>query len=103
MKMATALHTVKQRSRPGGLLTELRPVKDNSRRSNLQAQRKHLSDDWSPKQGGSNIPVQTMSLAAALHTVRQHSPPGCLQAELRAVRDVSRKEGPMGLETAPVR
>ena len=36
-------------------------------------------------------------------TVRQHSPPGCLQAELRAVTDVSREEDPVGLEGAPVR
>ena len=73
MKMAAALHTIKQLTRAGCLPTELRPLKDNGRRSDLQAQRKHLLDDWHREQGGSVVPVQTMRLAAALHTVRQHA------------------------------
>ena len=34
------------------------------------------------------FPVWTMKVAAALHTVKQLSPPGCLLAELRPVKDV---------------
>lgn len=90
--MAAALYTVKQHSQLGCLLTELRPIKDKSRRSDLQAQRKHLSDDWNRKQGGSDFLVQTMRLAAALHILRQHSQPECLQAELGADRDVGGDE-----------
>ena len=103
MKVAAALHTVKRHSRLGCVLTELRPDKKFIERSDLQARRAHLSGSWNREQGGTVVLVQTMRLAAALHTVRRHPRPGRLQVGLRAVRDASGEEGPVGLESAPVR
>ena len=74
MKVAAALHSVQQRSRSRCLLTELRPVKDISRKGDLRAWMTYLSDGWYPDKESQLFPVQTMRVAAALHTLRQHEP-----------------------------
>ena len=89
MRMALALHTMRQHSRPRCLLAELRFVRDVGSENDQCAWRTHLSDCWSTDKGCSNSPAQTMRVEVALHTVRQHSQPGYLLIELKAVGDVA--------------
>ena len=96
MKVAAALHTVKQHSRLGCLLTGLRPVDDTSDKSGLRAWMKYLSENWYPCKESQSGPVQTMRVAAALHTSGQRQT-GCLRAMLRAVRAFSKEKRQMFL------
>ena len=79
MRLAAALQTMRQHSRPGCLHAELRIMRDVGSENDLCAWRTHLSDGWHARQGSSMFPAQTMKVAAALHTIR----PRCLLTDLR--------------------
>ena len=72
MKVAAALHSVEQHSQLRCLLTERRPIHDISTKSDSRAWMTYLSDDWYPGKESQCFPVQTMRVAGALHTARQH-------------------------------
>ena len=70
---------------------------------NQWAGRTYLSDDLNACRGCSIFQAQTMRVAVALHTSRQHSQSGCLHAEVRAVQGSQQSKKPVGSEDAPVR
>ena len=89
MKVAAALHTVKQHSRPGRVCSQISASsKIPAQERDSQAREVHLSESWNACQGCSSFLAQTMRMAGGLHTMRQHSRPQRLLAGLEVTMDI---------------